>query len=253
MSRYTPPHDHHRRPLDMAVYFITFGLAVATVAATSNALVQRNRDIGDATRAAAAAGGEWGSLEHADPSVKVIISTNSLTQPGYALCATAGGTVVNALTLFFFSFKVPAHFRKLIWLLPLAAVFNFVFLVATCIAVFHAAKNGELSLYGTLNGIVLPDSLLEANAAKLGLSNSYWGKGYVKFMAIVSVPTTLFALFVSGSGRNPADRQTAILAFFFWRRERSQSISQVGRVVTHDSAPDLAEGEKGQSQHIERV
>jgi len=44
------------RPLDMAVYFITFGLGVTTLAAASSALVKRNNEVGAASDAAATQG-----------------------------------------------------------------------------------------------------------------------------------------------------------------------------------------------------
>ncbi|WRT66640.1 uncharacterized protein IL334_003599 [Kwoniella shivajii] len=235
MSSYNYGKDdrHHRRPLDMVIYFITFGLGVATVASTANALVRRNAEVGFATRAAATQG------------VKVIIATNALTQPGYALCSAASGVVVNSLTLLAFSFNIPRPFRKLVWLLPIAALFNFIFMLATCIAVFYNAKTGHITAYGTLNGIVLPQSVLQANAKALGLSYYFWGKGYVKFMAIISVPTTLFSLL------------TAILAFTFWRREKSsRSQIEANNISTrqNNASPTFMNGEeKGTTQHIDRV
>jgi Cu/Ag efflux pump CusA len=69
------------------------------------------------------------------------------------------------------SFKIPHFQRKIFFLLPIAAVFNFIFMLATTIAVTIAARTGRITLYGTLNGIVLPNSILESQAAALGLTN----------------------------------------------------------------------------------
>ncbi|WWD19428.1 hypothetical protein CI109_103888 [Kwoniella shandongensis] len=224
------PHTHvadsrrHRRPLDQAIYFITFGLATTTLAAASNALVRRNHDVGYATRVAAQRG------------VKLIVATNALTQPGYALSCAASGTLLNALTLFLISFKLPHFMRKLAWTLPVLATFNFIFMLATTIAVFYQAKTGHLTSYGTLNGIVLPQSVLKASAASVGLTDDFWGKDYVKFMAIMGIPTT-----------------TAFLAYGFWKREQAAMRAEHTSVPTYNNDSIAHVDEKGTTQHMERV
>ncbi|KAK8843523.1 hypothetical protein IAR55_007183 [Kwoniella newhampshirensis] len=224
----TNPH-RHRRPFDIAVYFITFGLGVATLAAASNALVKRNHDVGYATRVAATRG------------VKLIVATNKLTQPGFALSTAASGTLLNALFLFCSSFKYPHFARKLVWTVPILSTFYFIFMLATSIAVFYEAKTGHLTSYGTLNGIVLPQSILKANAAAVGLTDDFWGKGYVKFMAIICLPATVFAGI------------TAVLSYGFYKRERSAMRAEQTSVPTYNDDSVAHVEEKGTIEHMERV
>ncbi|KAK8853508.1 hypothetical protein IAR55_004215 [Kwoniella newhampshirensis] len=190
------------RAVELTTFIITFALAVTTLGAVGNALAKRNHEVGEATRLAAAA------------RVHLIVATNQITQPGYALCAAACCTIVNTLTLIILSIKIPVILRKFLWFVFLFAVFDALFLLATCIAVLYNAKRGHLTLYGTIGSLVLPQSVLKEQAASLGLTDAFWGKGYVRFMAIVSVPTTSFAI------------STAGLAYGWWRRERSATHTQ---------------------------
>lgn len=96
---------------------------------------------------------------------------HSAYQRSYTDELIASTLQVNALTLFLISFKMPHFQRKLMWLMPILATFNFIFMTATCIAVFYEAKTGHLTSYGTLNGVVLPASVLKASAASVGLTD----------------------------------------------------------------------------------
>ncbi|WWD19936.1 hypothetical protein CI109_104408 [Kwoniella shandongensis] len=215
-----------RRTVELIVFGITFALAVTCLGAIGNALAKRNHEVGEATRLAATRG------------VYLIVATNRLVEPGYALCAATCSTIVNSLTLILLSFfKLPHAVRKFLWIVPLFAVFNALFLIATCIPVFVAARTGHLTLWGRLGTVILPQSVLHQQAQALGLTDAFWGKGYVKFMAIISIPTTIFGI------------ATAILAYGWWRREQREVQPRSPHrayddTLTHESSGD----EKGRAQ-----
>ncbi|WVQ78632.1 hypothetical protein IAT38_000719 [Cryptococcus sp. DSM 104549] len=217
------------RAIELVVFAITFALAVTTVGAVGSSLSKRNNEIGEATKLAATR------------NVKLIVATNGLTQPGYALCAAAGGVVVNTLTLLILSFKMPKIARKLLWIVPAYAVFDALFMIATCIAVMYRAKTGHVTMYGTIGGIVLPVSTLKQQAAALGLVDSFWEKGYVKFMSIISIPTTVFAI------------ATAVLAIGWYRRQQrvaSQPTQRGGFDTTYNNNSDAPIDEKTRTEHV---
>ncbi|KAK4688827.1 hypothetical protein P7C73_g1279, partial [Tremellales sp. Uapishka_1] len=222
--------------LHRVVYFLSFALATTTVAAASHALVARNHDIGMASDAAATQG------------VHLILSTNALTQPGYVLTSAASGVLVNSLILLFNTFKLPAFSRKHFILQPAFATFYFLFIFATSIVVTVRARTGHITIYATLGNIVLPPSIIEAQAAGLGLTFDFWGKGYVKFMAIGCWPATFFAFL------------TMLLAWQFFR-ELKATDSQTDAHLhgkLHDHSQTQTGGldsvhEKPLAQHVEHA
>lgn len=87
------------RPISLALVTITLGLATASLAACCNAHVKRNHIIGEAMKRVPPKG-KYTPLSSAMPCsylhlVTLILSTNKLLQPAYALCVASGGLIVS--------------------------------------------------------------------------------------------------------------------------------------------------------------
>jgi len=81
------------RAVDSIIFSITFGLGVFALAICTNALVQRNKELEHANEVSPPGGKSRSRLELT--SVKLILSTNNLSMPGFACSTAATGIFVS--------------------------------------------------------------------------------------------------------------------------------------------------------------
>ncbi|ORY28161.1 hypothetical protein BCR39DRAFT_535825 [Naematelia encephala] len=173
------------RAIHSVLFFISFALATIVLAACSNALASKNRDFHHAKALVAAEG------------VKLSLSSIKLDAPGYALSVGAGSILINSLLLFFHTLNImpmPLWQRRIFFLNPLFHVIGTLLSLAAGIAVLKVARHGMLSASATINGVPIPQSVLQAQSASVGLTPEFWAKGYVRFMAISTWPMLPFAV-----------------------------------------------------------
>jgi len=218
------------RVLDSVVFFVTFALGTATLAACTHALVKRNEEVGAASRTAALTG------------ANLILSTNNLTMPGYALSTASCGILVNALILFVHNFHIipmSKFQRKIFFLTPLLLLLNTLLAIGSAVAVTYVGRNGRITAYLTLHGVHLPQSVFDSQASALGLAVYYWGKPYVKFMSIIPWAMIPFAIV------------TTYLAYKYWLIERPSA--QHNREEEGGMAPvmsSISRDEKATTEHV---